>query len=193
MADTTPTAVAPTAARPDARPDALPAPRPHTAAELATVLALLTASEPPTATVAIGHGRDDASRAAARAFAGAWQARGGTVLSQVDWPEHAASWLRPARRLTAQTPDAWVIAADVLGFALLARRLHRSTAFDPARTIAFASLADPRLPALAGPGVLDGLRGAGTDGTTWAVHADRLTRTPRQDSRVVSACRRRRG
>ncbi|MFD8782799.1 ABC transporter substrate-binding protein [Kitasatospora sp. NPDC059599] len=123
----------------------------------------------------IGHGRDEASRAAASAFAEAWQARGGTVLARVDWPEDAASWLRPARRLTAQTPDAWVIAAAVPGFAHLARRLRRSTGFDPARTVAFASLADPRLPALTGPGTLDGLHGATPDGGTWEVPGGRLT------------------
>ncbi|MER7766970.1 ABC transporter substrate-binding protein [Kitasatospora sp. NPDC096140] len=146
----------------------------HTDAELASLVGLLTADRAGVETVAIGHGRDDASRAAAHAFAETWQARGGTVLARVDWPEDAASWLRPARRLTAQTPDAWVIAAAVPGFARLARRLRRSTDFDPARAVAFASLGDPRLPALAGPGTLDGLRGATADGGTWEVRDDRI-------------------
>ncbi|MFF7988778.1 ABC transporter substrate-binding protein [Kitasatospora xanthocidica] len=153
----------------------LPAPRPHTAAELDSLIGLLANSRPSVGTVAIGHSRDDASRAAARAFAEAWRARGGEVLAEVDWPENAASWLRPARRLTAQSPDAWVVAAAVFGFAQLARRLRHSTAFDPARTVAFASLGDPRLPALAGPGTLDGLRGATADGGSWEVADDRLT------------------
>ncbi|WP_406324622.1 hypothetical protein [Streptomyces sp. NBC_01637] len=57
----------------------------------------------------------------------------------VDWPESAASWLRPATRLTSETPDAWVVAAAPLGFAQLARRLRRSTDWAPDRTVAFAS------------------------------------------------------
>ncbi|MFF7468274.1 ABC transporter substrate-binding protein [Streptomyces sp. NPDC008092] len=147
----------------------LPAPRPHTEAELAALIALLTGPKARIETVTIGHSRDDASRAAARAFARAWTARGGQVLTVVDWPETAASWLRPARRLTAETPDAWVIAAAVPGFAQLARRLRRSTGFDPARTVAFSSLHTPSLAALAGPGILSGLRGASADGGIWDV------------------------
>ncbi|MBD0674174.1 ABC transporter substrate-binding protein [Streptomyces sp. CBMA156] len=157
------------------------APRPHTDAELAAVIGLLTSGRPRVETVVIGHGRDDVSRATARAFAEAWQARGGAVLGQVDWPEDAASWLRPARRLTAQIPDAWVIAAAVLGFAQLARRLRHSTDFDPARTVAFAALDDPRLPALAGPGTLDGLRGATADGGTWDIHDGWITSRQRTE------------
>ncbi|MER7584473.1 ABC transporter substrate-binding protein [Kitasatospora sp. NPDC097691] len=161
---------------PNDGPNSGPAtPRPHTGVELAALVGLLTTAKPGIETVAIGHSRDDASRAAAYAFAESWRARGGTVLAEVDWPESAASWLRPARRLTAQTPDAWVIAAAVPGFARLARRLRQSTDFDPARTVAFASLGDPHLPALAGPGTLDGLRGATADGGTWDVQDGWLT------------------
>ncbi|GHF63203.1 hypothetical protein GCM10018790_46300 [Kitasatospora xanthocidica] len=157
------------------RTDPPTAPAPHTGAELHALIGLLTDSRTRVETVAIGHSRDDASRTAVRAFAEAWRDHGGEVLTEVDWPEDAASWLRPARRLTAQSPDAWVVAAAVPGFARLAHRLRRSTDFDPARTVAFASLADPRLPAVAGPGTLDGLRGATTDGGTWDVADGRLT------------------
>ncbi|MEU6198649.1 hypothetical protein [Streptomyces sp. NPDC047061] len=156
----------------------LPAPQPHTEAELATLIRLLTGPKSQIETVAIGHGRDDASRAAARAFARAWTARGGQVLTVVDWPETAASWLRPARRLTAETPDAWVIAAAVLGFAQLARRLRRSTDFDPARTVAFSSPNTPLLTALAGPDTLSGLRGASADGGVWEVRGAWVTSYP---------------
>ncbi|MER5792784.1 hypothetical protein [Streptomyces sp. NPDC001980] len=156
----------------------LPAPRPHTEAELATLMGLLTGPKSRIETVTIGHGRDDASRAAAGAFERAWTARGGRVLTVVDWPETAASWLRPARRLTAETPDAWVIAASVLGFAQLARRLRRSTDFDPACTVAFSSLSTSRLTALAGAGTLSGLRGASADGGTWDVRGAWVTSCP---------------
>ncbi|MFE7234889.1 hypothetical protein ACFVAF_30485 [Streptomyces sp. NPDC057596] len=156
----------------------LPLPRPHTGAELASLLGLLTGPKSRIETVAIGHSRDDASRAAAQAFAQAWTARGGRVLTVVGWPEAAASWLRPARRLTVETPDAWVIAASVLGFAQLARRLHKSTEFDPARTVAFSSLNTSRLTALAGPSTLSGMRGASADGGTWDVRGAWVTSCP---------------
>lgn len=147
----------------------LPAPVAHTEAELAALIGLLALPKARIETVAIGHSRDTASRAAAEAFAAAWTARGGTVLATVSWPETAASWLRPAHRLTAELPDAWVMAAAPLGFAQLARRLRHSTDWDPARTYAFASLGDSRVPALAGDDVLHGLRGATADGHTWDV------------------------
>lgn len=156
----------------------LPPPAPHTGAELAALVALLTRPGFRTGILSVGHGRDEASREAAHAVADAWTARGGRVLAVVSWPERAASWLRPATRLTTPMPDAWVMAAGLLGFAQLARRLRHSTGWDPARTFAFASLQDPRLPALAGPGVLDGLRGAGADGGTWYVDGSRVTTHP---------------
>lgn len=148
---------------------ALPAPATHTQAELAALVGLLTVARARVESVTVGHSRDSASRAAAEAFAAAWTARGGTVLATVSWPETAASWLRPARRLTAELPDAWVMAAAPIGFAQLARRLRHSTGWEPARTYAFASLRDSRVPALAGDDVLHGLRGATADGDSWDV------------------------
>ncbi|MFE0019570.1 hypothetical protein [Amycolatopsis sp. NPDC059021] len=144
-------------------------PASHTDAELAALAGLLTRPRPRIETVTIGHSRDDVSRSTAAAFAVAWRARGGTVLAVADWPETAASWLRPAQRLTAENPDAWVFAAAPLGFAQLARRLRHSTGWDPARSFAFAALRDSRVPALAGDDVLHGLRGASADGATWEV------------------------
>ena len=63
--------------------------------------------------VAVGHGRDRQSVAAARAFVAAWD---GQIAVVVDWPPVAASWLRTARRLTASHPDAWVIADTAAGW-----------------------------------------------------------------------------
>ncbi|GAA1611204.1 hypothetical protein GCM10009764_38760 [Nocardia ninae] len=123
-------------------------------------------------TVSIGHSRDANSAAAANAFAAAWRERGCHVSAVVDWPEDAASWLRQARRLTAGTPDAWVIAAEVAGFVQLSRRLMHSTDWTARRTFAFGSLADPRCGALAGVGVFEGLRGATRDGKSWEVCGD---------------------
>ncbi|MFJ8608025.1 hypothetical protein ACIRH0_12600 [Streptomyces sp. NPDC093675] len=158
------------------------APGPHTDAELAALLALLTGTGPRIETVTLGHSRDDASRAAAQAFATAWKSRGGKVLTVADWPETAASWLRPATRLTAQAPDAWVVAASVLGFAQLARRLRHSTDWDPARTVAFASLQDSRLAALAGHDTLHGLRGATATGGTWDIRHGWVTAYPQPEA-----------
>ncbi|MFB7945943.1 hypothetical protein ACFC6L_13585 [Kitasatospora phosalacinea] len=147
-----------------------PAPPPaHTDAELARLVALVAGARPPVETVAVGHGRDEASRAAAHAFAEAWQPAHGTVLAVVDWPEDAASWLRPARRLTTGAPDAWVVTGAAQGWAQLSRRLRHSTDWRPDRTFAFAPLGNPAVVELAGPDTLDGLRGASADGGSWYV------------------------
>ncbi|OIJ97051.1 hypothetical protein [Streptomyces monashensis] len=87
----------------------LPAPSAHTKPELDALIVLLTRAGFRIESVAVGHARYAESRAAAAAFSTAWQARGGQVLATLDWPETSASWLRPARRLTAQRPDAWVV------------------------------------------------------------------------------------
>ncbi|MEU5305809.1 hypothetical protein ACH4YO_28565 [Streptomyces noursei] len=177
-------------------------PIPHTDADLSTLLGLLLSPPVPTApgsdglpgahhtrhsrrrrpsapfTVTIGHSRDDASIAAAAACAEAWRAAGRTVLAVVDWPEHAASWLLPARRFTADRPDAWVVAAAPLGWAQMSRRLRHSTDWEPARTYGFASLGDSRLVALAGPATLQGMRGVSADGGTWLIDRGWVTRRP---------------
>ncbi|MEU3861786.1 ABC transporter substrate-binding protein [Streptomyces sp. NPDC028722] len=146
-----------------------PAPRPHTAPELARLLALVEDRGVRGGSVALGHGRDAASRAAAAAFADAWQERGGQLVAVVDWPEDAASWLRQARRLTDPQPDAWVVAAAPVGWVQLSRRLRHSTDWDPRRTFGFAATGDTRLVTAAGPGVLDGMRGATPEGRVWTV------------------------
>ncbi|MGB8946441.1 MAG: hypothetical protein WCD21_40335, partial [Streptomyces sp.] len=61
----------------------LPAPAAHTEAELTALIDLLTLPKARIETVTVGHSRDAASRAAAEAFAAAWTARGGTVLTTV--------------------------------------------------------------------------------------------------------------
>ncbi|WP_433656466.1 hypothetical protein ACQPW1_34995 [Nocardia sp. CA-128927] len=127
-------------------------------------------------TVSIGHSRDANSVAAAEAFASAWRERGHRVSAVVDWPEDAASWLRQAQRLTAGAPDAWVIAAAVEGFVQLSRRLVHSTHWTARRTFAFSSLADPICGTLAGPEVLDGLRGVTSEGGSWIISGNEVIR-----------------
>ncbi|WP_431921202.1 hypothetical protein [Nonomuraea jabiensis] len=146
---------------------------PHTAAELAGLLDLLHAQRPRIETVTVGHGRDRASAAAAKAFAEAWTSAGKHVLAVVDWPEEAASWLRPARRFVAGDPDAWVVAATALGWAQMSRRLRHSTTWQPAKTFAFASIA--RSVTLAGPGTLQGVRGVAADGGVWEIGRNLIT------------------
>ncbi|MFD7875946.1 hypothetical protein ACFV5G_17895 [Streptomyces sp. NPDC059766] len=146
-----------------------PTARPHTERELARLLALLEDCGFRGGSVALGHGRDAASKAAATAFADAWHRSGGLLAAVVDWPEDAASWLRQARRLTRPEPDAWVVAAASAGWVQLSRRLRHSTDWDPCRTFGFAAAGDSRLVTAAGPGVLDGMRGATADGRVWTV------------------------
>ncbi|MFD0279870.1 hypothetical protein ACFVHB_39085 [Kitasatospora sp. NPDC127111] len=161
------------------RPDGLaPSPAPHTDAELAALLGLLTAPRARIRTIVAGHGRDAASTAAATAFADAWRERGGVVLAVVDWPEDAASWLRPARRFTAVAPDAWVVAAGPRGWARMGRRLRHSTDWDPARTFGFASTGTVTAVELAGATTLQGMRGATSDGGTWEIGGELITFHP---------------
>lgn len=82
--------------------------------------------------VAVGHGRGEISVAAANAFLARWD---GQIAVVVDWPATAASWLRPAQRLTAAEPDAWVIADTPAGWEPVARRLRESAIWDPMRTV----------------------------------------------------------
>ncbi|MEU8585916.1 hypothetical protein AB0C59_02745 [Streptomyces sp. NPDC048664] len=146
-----------------------PPTRPHTDRELARLIALLEGCGFRGGSVALGHGRDAASKAAALAFTDAWRRSGGHLAAVVDWPEDAASWLRQARRLTRPEPDAWVVAAAPVGWAQMSRRLRHSTAWDPRRTFGFASTGDSRLVTAAGPGVLEGMRGATADGRVWTI------------------------
>ena len=81
--------------------------------------------------IAIGHGRHPASVAAARARARGVDHRGRWRLDSVDWPETAASWLRPARRLTAGAPDAWVLADSIAGCAQVASQARAAGELDP--------------------------------------------------------------
>ncbi|MPY93458.1 MAG: hypothetical protein GEV08_10445 [Acidimicrobiia bacterium] len=126
--------------------------------------------------VSVGHGRDPRSRASAARFVEAWRGLGRLdereafardVDAVVDWPATAASWLRPAQRLVAGAPDAWVVADTPASWAPMARRLRLSTSWAPARTVCFPALATPALPELAGHDATEGLRGVGTDGTRW--------------------------
>ncbi len=156
------------------------APAPHTALELEAIMGLLTDRRPRISAISVGHARDDASRSAANAIVRAWADHGGEVLGVVDWSEDAASWLRPARRLVAGAPDAWIVAASPLGWTQMGRRLRHSTDWDPGRTVAFSSLADIRLIEFADPDTFEGLRGALSDGGTWRIRGGLLALYPRQ-------------
>jgi hypothetical protein len=138
-------------------------------AEIAAMLRLLG----PAVSVVIGCSRDAPARAAADTLARAWTDRGGEVFDVVDWPEHAASWLRQARRFTVCAPDAWLVTGRVPGWLQMGRRLTRSTGWAPARTIATASLASEEL---AADGSFDGLRGVTEDGGTWRITGNVLVR-----------------
>ncbi|MFI7704274.1 hypothetical protein [Nonomuraea sp. NPDC049480] len=151
------------------------APPAPTTAEVAALMDLLTGHRPRVETITLGHGRDAASAAAARFFARAWLARGGQILTVVSWPEEAASWLRQATRFAAGDPDAWVVAGAAPGWAQMSRRLRHSTTWDPARTFAFASIGSAETVRLAGPGTLDGLRGAAAYGGTWRISRHSIT------------------
>lgn len=151
-------------------PRAARPPDEHTGDELARLLALLRQAGADS--VAIGHGRHRASIAAAHALHAAWTSRGGIVPAVVDWPATAASWLKPARRLTVDDPDAWVVADTVAGCAQVLRRLAQQPNWTATRTFGLAGLADPGLVALAAPVTLTGMAGPTATGGTWRVGPD---------------------
>jgi hypothetical protein len=142
------------------------------AAEVTAVVRLVRAQR--ARLVNVGHGRDARSVACARAFIAAWQAAGGEIGTAVSWPPAAASWLRPAGRLAAGAPDAWVVADVVTGWRNVGPRLVATGSWRAGRTVAFASLADPTLPALAGHEPTDELSGALPDGSIWTFRDGRL-------------------
>jgi hypothetical protein len=160
-------------------PSAVTPPGQHTSAEIARLLTMLRHAGADT--IAIGHGRAPASIAAAQALQASWTTAGGTVLIIVDWPAAAASWLRPARRLTAGNPDAWIIADTVAGCAQVVRRLAEQPNWAPTRTVGFAGLASPDLVALTAPTSLAGMTGATATGQTWRVGPDQIIVTDEPD------------
>lgn len=137
-----------------------------TKAELSTVVELVHTHR--AVLVNVGHGRNPQSIAAAGAFVEEWKAIGGEIGAIVSWPAVAASWLRPACRLAAGAPDAWVIADGIDGWAGFGKRLAATGSWRARRTVGFATLADPRLPSVVGFDATEGLHGAFSDGTAWA-------------------------
>jgi hypothetical protein len=119
--------------------------------------------------VALGSGNSPVASRAAAGFARRFQARGGSIICTVAWPESAASWLRQARRFAAADPDLWVMAGPAIGWAQMTRRLLWSTAWRPERTIAFAAIGAVPVIGLVGAHNLPGLSGAAADGGTWQV------------------------
>jgi hypothetical protein len=113
--------------------------------------------------ISVGHGRHCTSRAAAAAMITAWISGGGDLGRIVNWPQEAASWLRPARDLVADPVGAWVIADNPGGFAQLIQRLEREPRWSSCRTYGFASLASPDLLTLGGT-ALSGMVGATATG-----------------------------
>jgi hypothetical protein len=146
------------------------------AAEVDTIIRLVTELRPRPVSVVVGTAADPLSRANGDRLGAAWTARGGVVLDTVSWPERAASWLRPARRFAGPGPDAWLVAATPAGWVGLGRRLAYSTDWSARRTVATAALADSVLIAAGGPDTFDGLRGAYTDGGSWEISRTLLVR-----------------
>jgi Periplasmic binding protein len=142
-------------------------PAPHTAAEISALVTLLRQAG--ASTIAVGHGRHASSCDTATALTEAWDRAGGIVLSTVNWPARAASWLKPARQLIRAHPDAWVIADNPAGCAQLVLRLAGQEPWSAARTFGTAATDSPDLAALAGCDLLAGMRGVTADGRTWRI------------------------
>lgn len=124
--------------------------------------------------VVIGHGRDDISCMNAARFARDWEAGGEAVMVQVSWREEAASWLRQARRLVTPGPDLWVLGGAATGLAQMTRRLAWSTSWEPCRTLVLGTRTMSEALRRAGGGVLEGVRGAHSDGALWQIRDDSM-------------------
>ncbi|MHA6757924.1 hypothetical protein [Streptacidiphilus sp. PAMC 29251] len=162
-----------------------PPAEPLAGAEQDAVLRLLGQLRPRPATVVIGTAREPECLRTAWLLGSRWRDEGGVVLDTVTWPEHAASWLRQAHRFTRSEPDAWIVSGLLPGWVQLGRRLALSTAWDPARTVATASLAHQDLIVHGGAGTFDGLRGAHRDGGSWQIDGSRLVNHPRPGATPV--------
>jgi hypothetical protein len=162
-------------------PHATEPPPAHTAQEITALVQMLRTAG--AATIAIGHGRHQASWDTAHALQDSWAATGRSVLNVVSWPEQAASWLKPARQLVGSHPDAWVIIDNPAGCAQLAERLSAHPDWTATRTFGTASLDNADAAALTGFGVLTGMRGVSRDGSTWRIGHGLLLR----DSPAVPA------
>jgi hypothetical protein len=136
-----------------------------TAAELATVLDLLRGMS--AELVNVGHGRGARSIACVAGFADAWLAAGGEIGTVVSWPAIAASWQRPACRLAAGAPDAWVLADESAAWETFLPRLSATGTWRPRRSVAFAHLVYPQPPRPSDIAAVDGVRGAWPDGSCW--------------------------
>lgn len=153
--------------------------------EMGTLMNLLTSVHPPIESITIGHGRDNVSKEIAYAIAELWETKGGSegkggyVLNIVDWPEEAASWLRPATRFTNEEPDAWIVTGTLLGWIQMCRRLYKDTNWNAQRTFSFSSLATPHMLKFAGESIdglsiLEGMRGSLPYGGMWYIENGKI-------------------
>jgi hypothetical protein len=126
--------------------------------------------------VNVGHGPAPLARHRAHALTDRFVAVGGEVGALVSWPATAASWLRPATRLCAGAPDAWVVADDATSWPRMSARLLSGGQWSPDRTVAFPGLDDPALIELAGVDAVRGLRGVDEHGGAWRFGSATLIR-----------------
>ena len=145
-----------------------PRPEPRgsiTAAEVAALVALAQARS--AERIAIGSGRDPVAVDATRAIADAWVLAGGEIAVKLAWPEEAASWLRHAKRFTADEPDLWIMSGPTLGWPQMTRRLLWSSPWDPARSLLTGTLSEPAALELVGLHNRSGIAGVTSTGTAW--------------------------
>lgn len=147
---------------------------PNVSAEVTALIRLATARS--ANAISLGGGRQPEAQYALDALEAAWTARGGHILTRVDWPAQAASWNRQAHRLTDWAPDLWIIADTPGGWAPVARRLHITARWSPDRTLGFGFLDTIETIRLAGPDLLDGMTGSTTSGGRWWIRGNDIHR-----------------
>ncbi|WP_366592269.1 hypothetical protein [Bacillus subtilis] len=159
-------------------------PNPPTEKEIDALMTMLMTEKAPIETITIGHGRDNVSKEIASTFADLWEIRGGIggtggcVLDIVDWPEEAASWLRPAKRFANGSSDAWIVTGSLLGWIQMSRRLHKETNWKPEKTFGFSSLADFRMVKYGWETTFEGMKGVLANGGSWKITRGELITYP---------------
>jgi hypothetical protein len=93
---------------------------------------------------------------------------------RVDWPAQAASWLRPARRLTAPDIELCIVLDNLAGSAQILRRLAEQPGWHVGNIITWSAIRRPALLTLFQAERLDGLRGTTATGETWTLYSDRF-------------------
>jgi len=136
--------------------------------------------------LSIGHNREETNINIAACIANKWietqnwvRSEGGYILNVVDWPESAASWLRQAKQLNQDNPDAWVIISSFKSAMQILQRLSAEKNWIPERTFCLFSSNCEMMNKITPWAGLNGLKGLLTNGRRWIIEEEKLIIIPK--------------